>query len=111
MGIPYYGQKIVCFGGFDPQDPRQYYSDPQKAHPSAKPRLLSHQPSKSLQPFGLCVGLMEIKTEKKTGNILLYVAYLCRPPLYAINTILVWFHHIPDAINHANFGVDRVIGV
>jgi hypothetical protein len=30
MGIPYYGQKIVCFGGFDPQDPRQYYSDPPK---------------------------------------------------------------------------------
>jgi hypothetical protein len=42
MGIPYYGQKIVCFGGFDPQDPRQYYSDPQKARPYAKPRLLSH---------------------------------------------------------------------
>jgi hypothetical protein len=33
------------------------------------------------------------------------------PPLYAINTILVWFYHIPDVINHANFGVDRVIGV
>jgi hypothetical protein len=33
------------------------------------------------------------------------------PPLYAINTILVWFHHIADVINHANFGVDRVIGV
>jgi hypothetical protein len=54
--------------------------------------------------------LMEIKTEK-TGNFLLYVAYLCRPPLYAINIILVWFHHIRDVINHANFGVDRVIGV
>ena len=51
------------------------------------------------------------KNGKKTVNFLLYVAYLCRPPLHAINTILVRFHDIPDVINHANFGVDRVIGV
>jgi hypothetical protein len=42
MGIPYYGQKMCVLGGFDPQDPRQFYSDPQKAPPYAKPRLLSH---------------------------------------------------------------------
>jgi hypothetical protein len=55
--------------------------------------------------------LMEMKTEK-TGNFLLYVAYICVDlHLYAINTILVWFHHIPDVINHANFGFDWVIGV
>jgi hypothetical protein len=53
---------------------------------------------------------MEIKTEKKPETFC-YMLHICvEPPLYAINTILVWFHHIPDLINHANFGVDRVIG-
>jgi hypothetical protein len=56
---------------------------------------------------------MEIKTEEKPETFC-YMLHICvdpPPPLYAINTILVWFHHIPDVINHANFGVDRVIGV
>jgi hypothetical protein len=55
---------------------------------------------------------MEIKTEKKKPETFCYMLHICGdPPLHAINTILVGFHHIPDVINHANFGVDRVIGV
>jgi hypothetical protein len=56
---------------------------------------------------------MEIKTEKKKKpETFCYMLHICGdPPLHAINTILVGFHHIPDVINHANFGVDRVIGV
>jgi hypothetical protein len=54
---------------------------------------------------------MEIKTEKKPETFC-YMLHICvDPPLHAINTILVGFHHIPDVINRANFGVDRVIDV
>jgi hypothetical protein len=103
---------MCVLGGFDPQDPRQYYSDPQKAHPYA--RTTSFEPlTIKIAPAVWAVRFPNGNKngKKKNGNFLLYVAYLCRPPLYAINTILVWFHHIPDLINHANFGVDRVIGV
>jgi hypothetical protein len=40
--FPITAKKLCVLGGFDPQDPRQYYSDPQKALSSAKPRLLSY---------------------------------------------------------------------
>ena len=41
------------FGANDPQDMGFGQCDPQKAHPYAKPRRLSHQPRKSVQQFGL----------------------------------------------------------
>jgi hypothetical protein len=78
MGIPYYGQKLCVLGGFDPQDPRQYHSDP--------PKGTSLRQTTSFEPLTIKIApavwavrwSMEIKTKKKTGNILLYVAHLCR---------------------------------
>jgi hypothetical protein len=101
----------VCFGGFDPQDPRQYYSDPPKGTSLRQTTFFEPLTIKIASAVWAVRFPMEIKTEKKPETFC-YMLHICvDPPLHAINTILVWFHHIPDVINHANFGVDRVIGV
>jgi hypothetical protein len=42
MGIPYYGQKLCVLGDLTPKTLDNIILTPKKAHPYAKPRLLSH---------------------------------------------------------------------
>ena len=43
LKMPIHAPKIGGFGGFHPQNGEQCQRDPQKAHPCASPRRLSHQ--------------------------------------------------------------------
>jgi hypothetical protein len=101
---------LCVFGGFDPKTLDNII---------LTPKGTSLRQTTSFEPLTIKIapavwavrGRMEIKTEKKPETFC-YMLHICvDPPLHAINTILVGFHHIPDVINHANFGVDRVIGV
>ena len=54
MGNPYTCPKFRVFGGFDPLKNYFHQRDPKKDHPWVETRRLSHQPSFSVNPFGLC---------------------------------------------------------
>jgi hypothetical protein len=102
----------VFWEDLTPKTLDNYHSDPQKDTSLGQTTAFEPLIIKIAPAVWAVRSLMEVQIgKKKTGNFLLYVAYLCRPPLHAINTILVWFHHIPDVINHANVGVGRVIGI
>ena len=66
LKMPIHAPKIGVFGGFCPQNGKQYERDPQKAHPWAETRRMTYRSSNSVHFCGLGAS-RRIKQKIKKG--------------------------------------------
>ena len=104
LKMPIHAPKIEVFGGFYPQNGKQYKRDPQKAHPWAETRRMTYRSSKSVHDCGM--GASRRIMQKKIKKVYLRnhntCFFTCSPRSSTLSQrhmdLHVWAYPRPDYI-------------
>ena len=96
------------FGGIFPPNMATHRSNPQKDHPWAETRRLSHKGWKSVKRFDLGAGSRKKGKDspKKSHKVVTFRLFGEKPPTAPIETKICMVGHLADVITYAKFQDD-----